>query len=168
MLDANGADQLEVPMAWFQAEQLAKDLILPVKGLGQLGGFECDAGEIVLALTLLFSGMTGQPGELSDDQLELMKDLVAPGTRWLDWCDSLLNACYISASSLDFARRAMQWLLVVFPISDGQIELSPGAGCRAGLKGARLALAWALTLSPARSTSAMSAITLGKRLDGER
>jgi hypothetical protein len=157
MLDASGADQLEVPMAWFQAEQLAKDLITPVKGLGQLGGFECDAAEVVLALTLLFSGMTDQPGELSHDQLELMKDLVTPGTRWLDWCDSLLNVRHIPASSLEFARRALQWLLVTFPISDGQIELSPGAGCRAGLKAARLALAWALSLSPARSASAACA-----------
>jgi hypothetical protein len=144
MLGADEADELEVPMAWFQAEQLARDLILPVKGPSQLGVFECDAAQAVLALTLLFSGMTDQPGELSNDRLELMKDLVTPGARWLEWCDSLLNAGYMPASTLELARQAFRWLLLVSPISKGQPEQSPGAGCRAGLKAARLALAWAL------------------------
>ena len=29
--------------------------------------------------------------------LELIKDLVAPGARWLDWCEDLLDGGYISA-----------------------------------------------------------------------
>jgi hypothetical protein len=144
--DADDADELDVPMAWFQAEQLARDLIWPVKDPWQLDAFECNAAQAVLALTLLFTGMTDQPGELSHDQLELIRDLVAPGARWLDWCEDLLDGGYISASSvLELARRSFRWLLLVSPVSKEQPEQSPGAGCRAGLKLARLALTWALT-----------------------
>jgi hypothetical protein len=144
VLDADEAGELEVPMAWFQAEHLARRLILPVKCPWQLGAFECDAAEAVLALTVLLSGMADQPGELSNDQLAVIKDLVAPGTRWLDWCDSLLNADCIPASTLELAQRAFRWLLLVSPISNGKTTQSPGAGACAGLKGARLALTWAL------------------------
>jgi hypothetical protein len=133
-------------MAWFQAQQLARDLILPVKDPWQLGVFECDAAQAVLALTLLFSGMTDLPGELSHEQLELIKDLVTPGARWLDWCEALLDGGYIPASStLELARQTFRWLLLISPVSKGEAAQSPGAGCRAGLRGARLALTWALT-----------------------
>jgi hypothetical protein len=146
MLEADEADELDVPMAWFQAEQRGRDLLLPVRDPWQLSVFECDAAQAVLALTLLFTGVTDQPGELSHDQLELIKDLVAPGARWLDWCEDLLNGGYIPASStLELARQTFRWLLLVSPASKGQAEQSPGAGCRTGLKGARLALTWALT-----------------------
>jgi hypothetical protein len=146
VLDADEADELDVPMAWFQAEQLARDLILPVKEPWHLDVFECDTAQAVLALTLLLSGMTDQPGELSRDQLEHIKDFVTPGARWLDWCEDLLNRDHIPASSaLELARNTFRWLLLVSPVSKGQPKQSPGLGCRAGLKGARLALTWALT-----------------------
>jgi hypothetical protein len=146
MLDADEADELDVPMAWFQAEQLARDLIVPVKEPLQLGVFECDAAQAVLALTLLLTGMTDQPAELTHDQLELINDRVTPGARWLDWCEDLLDGnCIPASSALELARRSFQWLLLASPVSDGKPEQSPGAGCRTGLKSARLTLTWALT-----------------------
>jgi hypothetical protein len=150
MLDADEADdagELEVPVAWFRAEQLAKDLILPAKGPWRLNVFECDAAQAVLALTLLFSGVADQLGDLSDDQLELIRDRISPGVRWLDWCDSLLEGGYLPASTLELARQAFRWLLLVSPISKGQAEQSPGTGCRVGLKQALRVLDARLTRS---------------------
>jgi hypothetical protein len=77
----------------------------------------------VLALTLLFTGLTDQPGELSRDRLELIKDLVTPGARWLDWCEDLLNRDYIPASSaLELARQSFRWLLLVSQFRRGRLN----------------------------------------------
>jgi len=144
MLDADEADELDVPMAWFRAEQLASNLILPAKDPWHPGVFERDAAQAVLALTLLLSGMSDEPGELSSDQLALIKELLTPGARWLEWCNSLLNAGDMPASTLELAQRAFRWLLLGSPNSNGKAPQSPGAGACAGLKGVRLALTWAL------------------------
>jgi hypothetical protein len=144
MLDADEADELDVPMAWFQAEQLASKLILPVKDPSQPSVFGRDAAQAVLALTVLLSGMSDQPGELSNDQLALIKELLTPGARWLEWCNSMLNAGNIPASSLQFAQQAFRWLLLGSPIPNGKAAQSPGAVACAGLRHVRLALTWAL------------------------
>jgi hypothetical protein len=134
MLDTDEADELDVPIGWFRAEQLAKDLVLPVKGPLRLNVFECDAAQTVLALTLLFTGIADQPGKLSHEQLQQIRDLIAPGVRWLLSCGSLFEAAYMPASTLEFARQAFQWLLLVSPTLNGQAEQSPGTGWRVGQK----------------------------------
>jgi hypothetical protein len=139
------ADELEVPMAWFWAEHLAQDLITPTGSPSLLNGFEFLAARAVLALTLLFSGIADRAGQLSGDQLELIRDLISSGGPWLDWCDSRLGAADTPTPCLEFAQRAFCWLLLVSPVSKGQAEQSPGTGCRVGLKQAQRAVDTRLT-----------------------
>jgi hypothetical protein len=142
MTDAN---ELEVPMAWFWAEHLADDLITPIGGPSLLNGFDFLAARAVLALTLLFSGIADRAGQLSGDQLELIRDLISSGGPWLDWCDSRLGAADTPVPCLELAQRAFRWLLLASPISQGQPEQSPGTGFRVGLKQAQRAVDTRLT-----------------------
>jgi hypothetical protein len=138
------AGELEVPMAWFWAEHLAEDLITSIGG-PSLNSFEFSAVRAVLALTLLFSGIADRAGQLFDDQLELIRDLISSGGPWLDWCDSRLGAADTPTPCLELAQRSFRWLLLVSPISKGQAEQSPGTGCRIGLKQAQRAVDARLT-----------------------
>jgi hypothetical protein len=134
------ADELEVPMAWFWAEHLAEDLIAPTTG-PSLGGFEFLAARAVLALTLLLTGIADHAGQLSDDQLELVRDLISAGGPWLNWCDFRFDAADTPTPCVELAHRAFRWLLLVSPTSEGRAEQSPGTGCRVGLKHAQQAVA---------------------------
>lgn len=140
------ADELEVPMAWFWAEHLAEDLIAPTGGSSVPKAFEFLAARAVLALTLLFTGIADHAGQLSGDQLELIRDLISSGGPWLDWCDSRLEAADTPTPCLELAQRAFRWLLLASPSSEGQAaEQSPGTGCRLGLKQAQRAVDTRLT-----------------------
>jgi hypothetical protein len=72
-------DDLEVPMAWFWAEHLAEDLIWSVDSPSPPNSFEVVMARAVLALTLLFTGIAEHGGQLSDDELELIWDLILSG-----------------------------------------------------------------------------------------
>jgi hypothetical protein len=139
------ADELEVPMAWFWAEHLAVDLITPTGGLSL--EYDCGfmAARVVLALTLLFTGIADHASDLSGDQLELIRDLISSGGPWLNWCDSRFDAADTPAPCLELARQAFRWLLLVSPTSKEQAEQSPGTGCRVGLKRAQRAVDTRLT-----------------------
>jgi hypothetical protein len=138
-------DDLEVPMAWFWAEHLAEDLIWSVDSPSPPNSFEVVMARAVLALTLLFTGIAEHGGQLSDDELELIWDLILSGGPWLDWCDSRIDAADLPAPCLELAIRAFRWLLLASPPSDGETKQSPGTGCRVGLKHARQAVHARLT-----------------------
>jgi hypothetical protein len=138
-------DDLEVPMAWFWAEHLAEDLIGSTDGAWSLSGCEFLAARAVLALTLLFTGIADGARHLSDDELELIRDLISSGRSWLDWCDFRIDSADIRTPCLKLAQQAFRWLLLVSLLVNEETEQSPGTACSVGLKQARRAVHARLT-----------------------
>jgi hypothetical protein len=126
-------DEVEVPMAWFWAENVAEDLVTRMDTPASLNAFGFRAARYVLALTMLFTGIASDADELSIDQLERIRDLVSGGGVWLDWCDARLDDADAAAPCLGFANRALAWLLLASPPSESKLPRSSGAGCRVGL-----------------------------------
>jgi hypothetical protein len=143
--------ELEIPMAWFWAGHVAEDLITRMGNPLSPGTFEFQAAHDVLALTMLFTDIASRPGELSADQLELIRDLVSIGGLWLCWCDYRLDAADRPAPSLWLARQAWRRLLLSSPPldwRDATVARRPGAGCRIGLRYALEAVDARLTHPP--------------------
>jgi hypothetical protein len=142
-----------LPVAWWNAEMSAQDVLTSRSTTLAVATFEFRAARDVLALTILLAGLSGPSageGRFSDDDAYVLQERLRSDEAWIDWILTALaepgSPRHIGHTDLRAAQSAWLWLtrsrILGCPSPSRRITMSDSPACKgsglcAGLRLAR-------------------------------